>query len=312
MTRRRIIFICKDGRRYITEEFNGDKNEYAARGQCQDGCDMAWSEIRDIFQETATYTQFIKAKLKAQAAYHSFLGEDGNSGVVRNLRKGREAPDADRILFVYANPLATGTRLFETQRTCFTPVPGSPYPACSGQYRERCQGCPLRHDPGQTLERKRLQVEHGWPMAIHTEGEDAYLIGAQTMQDGLEPIYLFPDGQHDQPSRMLHPAEEFYRLRGILRDDPRALDDQCELFCACPPDWYKELALYAMRRIALVHGLPMTEGVQSEHEWAAHHVTKAVFEEQDLFDPYSDTAFLNSAAAILPWYVRRYTKQGDV
>ena len=54
------------------------------------------------------------------------------------------------------------------------------------------------------------------------------------MQDGLEPIYLFPDGQHDQPSRMLHPAEEFYRLRGILRDDPRALDDQCELFCACP------------------------------------------------------------------------------
>ena len=36
MTRRRVVFVRKDGRRYITEEFNGDKAEYAARGDCLD------------------------------------------------------------------------------------------------------------------------------------------------------------------------------------------------------------------------------------------------------------------------------------
>ena len=114
MTRRRVIFVCKDGRRYITEEYSGDRSEYAARGRCLDSCDMDWPEIRDIFQESATYTQFIKANLRAQAAYHSFRSENGNSGIVRNLRKGREGPYADKILFVYAAPLATGGRIFET------------------------------------------------------------------------------------------------------------------------------------------------------------------------------------------------------
>lgn len=97
MTRRRVIFVCKDGRRYITEEYNGDRSEYTARDRCLDGCDMDWSEIRDIFQEPTTYTQFIKANLRAQAAYHSFLSENGNSGIVRNLRKGREGPYADKF-----------------------------------------------------------------------------------------------------------------------------------------------------------------------------------------------------------------------
>ena len=97
MTRRRVIFVCKDGRRYITEEYSGDRSEYAARGRCLDSCDMDWPEIRDIFQEPATYTQFIKANLRAQAAYHSFRSENGNSGIVRNLRKGREGPYADKF-----------------------------------------------------------------------------------------------------------------------------------------------------------------------------------------------------------------------
>ena len=87
MTRRRVIFVRKDGRRYITEEFNGDKSEFAAHGDCLDGCDLDWPEIRAIFQEASTYPQFIKANLKAQAAYHSFLGEDGNTGTVCNLRR---------------------------------------------------------------------------------------------------------------------------------------------------------------------------------------------------------------------------------
>ena len=306
MTRRRVIFVCKDGRRYITEELNGDKSEYAARGRCLDGCDMDWPEIRDIFQESATYTQFIKANLKAQAAYHSFLGETGNSGIVRNLRKGREGSGADRILFVYATPLATGSRTFETNYTCFTPVPNKPYPACAGQGKGQCLGCPL-HQSIQAAALEQLQTEHNWPRAVHSDGEDSYLIGTQDSQNGPAPVYLFPAQQCVLSDQTLHPAEEYYRLRSILRDDPCAFDDQCDLFRICPTDWYRELALYAMKCVAQAHGSPMTECVHDQNGWAAHHISKAIFEEQDVFDPYTDAAFLATAERILPWYVRRYT-----
>ena len=109
MTRRRVVFVRKDGRRYITEEFNGDKSECAARGDCLD--------IRAIFIAVDTYLKFIKANLKAQAAYHSFLGDGGNVGVVRNLRKGRKLPPADSVLLIYEQPNADGARFLEQEVT---------------------------------------------------------------------------------------------------------------------------------------------------------------------------------------------------
>lgn len=117
MTRRRVVFVRKDGRRYITEEFNGDKAEYAARGDCLDGCDLDWPEIRALFVAADTYLKFIKANLTAQAAYHSFLGEGGNAGVVCNLRKGRKLPPADSVLFIYEQPTADGARFLEQEMT---------------------------------------------------------------------------------------------------------------------------------------------------------------------------------------------------
>ena len=117
MTRRRVVFVRKDGRRYITEEFNGDKAEYAARGDCLDGCDLDWAEIRALFVAADTYLKFIKANLTAQAAYHSFLGEGGNAGVVRNLRKGRKLPPADSVLVIYEQPTADGARFLEQEMT---------------------------------------------------------------------------------------------------------------------------------------------------------------------------------------------------
>ena len=117
MTRRRVVFVRKDGRRYITEEFNGDKAEYAARGDCLDGCDLDWPEIRALFVAADTYLKFIKANLTAQAAYHSFLGEGGNAGVVCNLRKGRKLPPADSVLFIYEQPTADGDRFLEQEMT---------------------------------------------------------------------------------------------------------------------------------------------------------------------------------------------------
>ena len=117
MTRRRVVFVRKDGRRYITEEFNGDKAEYAARGDCLDGCDLDWPEIRALFVAADTYLKFIKANLTARAAYHSFLGEGGNAGVVRNLRKGRKLPPADSVLVIYEQPTADGARFLEQEMT---------------------------------------------------------------------------------------------------------------------------------------------------------------------------------------------------
>lgn len=117
MTRRRVVFVRKDGRRYITEEFNRDKAEYAARGDCLDGCDLDWPEIRALFVAADTYLKFIKANLTAQAAYRSFLGEGGNAGVVRNLRKGRKLPPADSVLFIYEQPTADGARFLEQEMT---------------------------------------------------------------------------------------------------------------------------------------------------------------------------------------------------
>ena len=117
MTRRRVVFVRKDGRRYITEEFNGDKAEYAARGDCLDGCDLDWPEIRALFVAADTYLKFIKANLTAQAAYHSFLGEGGNACVVRNLRKGRKLPPADSVLVIYEQPTADGARFLEQEMT---------------------------------------------------------------------------------------------------------------------------------------------------------------------------------------------------
>ena len=117
MTRRRVEFVRKDGRRYITEEFNGDKAEYAARGDCLDGCDLDWPEIRALFVAADTYLKFIKANLTAQAAYHSFLGEGGNAGVIRNLRRGRKLPPADSVLFIYEQPTADGARFLEQEMT---------------------------------------------------------------------------------------------------------------------------------------------------------------------------------------------------
>ena len=113
MTRRRVVFVRKDGRRYITEEFNGDKSEYAARGDCLGRCDLDWPEIRAFFIVADTYLKF----KKAQAAYHSFLGDGGNVGVVRNLRKGRKLPPADSVLFIYEQPNADGARFLEQEVT---------------------------------------------------------------------------------------------------------------------------------------------------------------------------------------------------
>ena len=42
---------------------------------------------------------------------------------------------------------------------------------------------------------EELSQRYGWPLKIHARGCDAYLVGAQPLNEGdPEPIYRFPSG----------------------------------------------------------------------------------------------------------------------
>lgn len=157
-----------------------------------------------------------------------------------------------------------------------------------------------------------IAQKYNWPLKIHARGYDATLVGLQPLTGSeVAPIYRWPGGDsvagEDEVKR---PADEFHRLMSMVWANPRALDDRCDLFRRQPVDWYKEIALHAMKSIS--HGLGPVQFTHCRHDlagWAAHHVTKAVFEEQDLFDPYTDREFIEEAAKLLPWYIRRYTEE---
>lgn len=159
---------------------------------------------------------------------------------------------------------------------------------------------------------EELSAKYGWPLKIHSRGYDAYLVGIQPLVDGdAAPIYRWPGGDSVAgDDEIRRPADEFHRLMSTVWANPSALDDQRDLFCSCPADWYKEIALHAMKSIS--HELGPDQFTHCLHDpigYVAHHVTKAVFEEQDTFDPYGDREFLEEAKQLLPWYVKRYTEE---
>ena len=97
------------------------------------------------------------------------------------------------------------------------------------------------------------------------------------------------------------------KLRRVLTANPRNLDDKRDLFKDCAPDEYKELVLHALTVLCKNNG-DFTACRTDEIGWSAHHITKAVFEEQSVFDPYSDEGFIQEMAGICPWYITRYTE----
>ena len=100
MTRRFVVFVRQDGRRYITPEFNGDQSEFELRGACTDSCDRNWTDLlHECFGKVHSYSDFVKANVEARSHYHSFLGHD--IFVVRNLPRNRELPKADEIIFIH-------------------------------------------------------------------------------------------------------------------------------------------------------------------------------------------------------------------
>ena len=158
--------------------------------------------------------------------------------------------------------------------------------------------------------REEISSKYGWPLKIHSRGYDAYLSGVQPLTGGdVDAIYRFPGGESVVFEDEMNPAEKFHELMSIVWATPSALDNQKELFEQQPVDWYKEIALHAMKSIS--HTLGPEQFTHQRADvlgWQAHHVTKAVFEEQGLFAPYKDQEFLEAAGSLLPWYVKRYTE----
>lgn len=72
MTRRRIVFIDKETNTiYITNEFNGDKEDFR-NFRAGDTCNMCWQDILDTyFSDIKTLEDFKIANEKAQKEYIS-------------------------------------------------------------------------------------------------------------------------------------------------------------------------------------------------------------------------------------------------
>ena len=162
---------------------------------------------------------------------------------------------------------------------------------------------------------EELSARYGWPLRIHSRRYDAYLVGVQPLIDTKPAaIYRFPGGDSVAFDTEIkgRDADKFHRLEAILDKEPRAFRDRCDLFRAQPADWYIELALHAMKVISDRHGPEHYDHCQHDIDgWAAHYVTKAVFEEQDVFDPYADREFIAEARTLLPWYISRYVDESS-
>ena len=73
MTRRRVLFLDADGKAYLTEEYNGDKTEFALFGVA-DTCEKDWRDIMDEFRDCLSLRMFFATDRRCQGYYHSQLG----------------------------------------------------------------------------------------------------------------------------------------------------------------------------------------------------------------------------------------------
>lgn len=70
MTRRRILYRDADGTFWMTDEFNGDKDEL--ENYCSlDSCSLNWPDILNIFVGIFSLDNFKEANRRAQLCYHS-------------------------------------------------------------------------------------------------------------------------------------------------------------------------------------------------------------------------------------------------
>lgn len=97
------------------------------------------------------------------------------------------------------------------------------------------------------------------------------------------------------------------QLIDIMREFPRLFCSRFDLLRTRTPEVVKACAIAALQGIHEQAGHSFKKNSNSQHGWDAHHVTKRIFEEQSIFDPYADPAFCKEAERLCYWYTMRYT-----
>lgn len=93
----------------------------------------------------------------------------------------------------------------------------------------------------------------------------------------------------------------------LTRERPRLFWAVPAAYESRPEEVYKACALAALEGLALDAGHNFPKKSCGNAGWDAHHITKRIFEEQSVFDPYADKPFCAAATRFCQYYVLRYT-----
>lgn len=103
MTRRRVCFVTQKGIRYVSPEYNGDKEEFELFGM-KDTCEKNWSEIMNVFNAVKTFPDFVKALVTVASYYKSQFGSETEMRTTTpyKLRSNQKMfNDVDKIIYIY-------------------------------------------------------------------------------------------------------------------------------------------------------------------------------------------------------------------
>lgn len=94
----------------------------------------------------------------------------------------------------------------------------------------------------------------------------------------------------------------------LTRERPRLFFSVPEAYESRSVDVYKACALAALEGLSESAGCHFPKKHYGDPGWDAHHVTKRIFEEQTIFDPYADKTFCDEALRLCQYYTLRYTQ----
>ncbi len=95
-------------------------------------------------------------------------------------------------------------------------------------------------------------------------------------------------------------------LLTLVENKPRLIYSASRPLEVRTADEYKACCVAALRSLSRKAGHNFPQKGTGDNHWDAHHITKRIFEEQNIFDPYADQAFLDEITPLCTYYVLRY------
>ena len=137
--------------------------------------------------------------------------------------------------------------------------------------------------------------------------------------DGVEIVDELPAAAHDYPESALALEREYLakdhakmvaETEALIRDSYNAWMNIRWSFQRMTPDEYKRMTLLAFDLMVEEYGVFETkpENLVTPGAFMAHHMSKHFFEEQQIIDPYADSAFLAELLKRSPYYIGRYIR----